>query len=289
MKPVLLFHEDLNMETVSGRLELDVAREHVPTIMSRVDATHNLVIPRFGLLPFYKEMERDLAKLQSRLINSYEQHRWIANFTAWGGQNGVLHGLTPASWTNWHSLPEGMSFVVKGRTNSRKDSWSTRMFAKTRDDVPAVAARLFDEQLIMDQGLIVREFVPLKKLGEGLNGLPVSNEWRTFWCATPREVSLLGVGYYWAASHPETIEKAKLTKEGLRLAFQAAESVAPHVSFFVIDIAEKEEGGWTVIEVNDAQMSGLCGVPAETFYRRLARVFRRINNGPLQNSRRSHE
>lgn len=28
MKPVLLFHEDLNMETASGCLELDVAREH---------------------------------------------------------------------------------------------------------------------------------------------------------------------------------------------------------------------------------------------------------------------
>lgn len=147
------------------------------------------------------------------------------------------------------------------------------MFARTREDVPTVASRLFDEQIIMDQGLVVREFVPLKQLGEGLNGLPVSNEWRTFWYWTPDTLTCLGAGYYWLASHPETAVDAKLTLAGCRVAYEAARRVGPNVPFFVIDVAETANGEWIVIEVNDAQMSGLCGVPAETFYRRLGRVF----------------
>lgn len=273
---IVLFNKETDMETLEGHLESLVAKTYLPLTFSRMCVPHNsLVVARFGLLPFYREMERDLAVVGAHLLNSHSQHSWIANLSGWGGPLGVLRGLTPRTWTShWHLLPQGSSFVVKGRTNSKKQSWNTRMFAKTKEDVPLVAQRLMEDDAIYDQGIVVREYVPLKKLSEGLNGLPITNEWRTFWIVRSGTPILLGSGFYWAASHPEATEAAELTEEGLRIAKKAAELVSPEANFFVIDVAETQEGDWIVIEVNDAQMSGLCGVPANTLYENLAKVLR---------------
>lgn len=262
---VVLFRGDIDMEG-----ELDVCRRYLPTeeYRSRIPSGSS-VVGRYSVLPFYQELERELALGGSRLINSYVQHKWIADLLEWGGEYGVLAGLTPRTWTNWARLPEG-AYVVKGRTNSRKQQWNTHCFAPTRADIPRIAARLLDDTLIQDQGLVVREYVPLRKLEEGLNGLPITNEWRTFWLATSGGPRMLASGYYWQASHPEAARSAEFAVAGVEIAREAAALVAPNVPFFVLDVAEREDGGWIVVEVNDGQMSGLCGVSAHDLYRNLA-------------------
>jgi hypothetical protein len=266
--PVVLFRGDIDMEG-----ELDTARKHLPTVEYRSQVPPNSsVIARYSVLPYYQELERELVLNGSRLLNSYAQHKWIADLMDWGGSHGVLSqaGLTPMSWPNWARLKEG-AYVVKGRTNSRKQQWATHMFAPTLADIPIIAARLLDDQLLQDQGLVVRQYVPLRKLAEGLNGLPVTNEWRTFWLKTPNGPELLASGYYWQASHPEADVLAEFAYEGEQLARQAAEIVMEYANFFVLDVAEKEDGGWMVVEVNDGQMSGLCGCEADDLYSNLTR------------------
>lgn len=140
------------------------------------------------------------------------------------------------------------------------------MFAKSRADVPVVARRLLDDTMIREQGLVVREYVPLVKLGEGLNGLPITNEWRFFFYGT----NVLAKGFYWQGSHPELAMYAALSEEAELLANYAASRIAPHAMFFVIDLAETAAGNWIVIEVNDGQMSGLCGADPHELYRNLA-------------------
>jgi hypothetical protein len=264
--PIILFRDDLDTEN-----ERAIASDYLPitSYRSRIPPD-SLVIGRYSVLPFYRELERELADSGSRLINSHTEHEWIADVMAWGAPGGALDGLTPRSWSEWGRLPEG-AYVVKGRTNSRKHQWNTRMFAPTKADIPEIASHLLDDALLIEQGIVVREYIPLRKLGEGLNGLPISNEWRTFWIRTDQGVALLGRGFYWG-SHAELLPLASYPMAAAELAREAAVRVVPHAAFFVLDVAETADGRWIVIEVNDGQMSGLSMVEADVLYDSLAAV-----------------
>lgn len=263
-KPVVLFRDDLDTEG-----ERAIAAQHLPVVSYRSEVPkYAVVIGRYSVLPFYEELDNELRLTRTaRLINTPTEHRWIADALQWSGVGGVLDGLTPRSYSEWGRIPEG-AYVVKGRTNSRKHQWNGRMFAPTRAAVADVCRRLWDDPMLSDQGLIVRPYVPLVQLGEGLNGLPITNEWRTFWLRTEAGAACLGFGFYWA-SHPELASAARWTTEAWAVAQEAAARVCEHATFFVLDLAETADGRWIVIEVNDGQMSGLSMVNAAAFYTRL--------------------
>lgn len=267
-EPVILFREDLDSED-----ELSIALKYLNVLKYRTEVKPNsVVIGRYSVLPFYRELEKELELSESRLINSYTEYNFIANIFEWAGQYGILSDLTPMTWDNWSKLPD-TSFVVKGMVNSRKQNWATHMFAETKADVPKVAARLLDDYLIREQGVVVREYIPLRKLGIGLNGLPITNEWRTFWIRNEAgNPVLLSKGFYWSGTFPELISEAYFNSKADKLILEAAHRIVDKVSFFVIDVAEKEDGEWIVVELNDGQMSGLCGCQAEELYGNLKSV-----------------
>lgn len=275
MKPIVLFRDELATED-----EHSVVKRHLPVTSYRSSVPDNsLVVGRYSVLPFYRELEKELDQRGSSLINTFEEHSFIADATQWACGDGPLVGLTPKSWTTWWDLPADKSFVVKGRTNSRKQFWNTHMFAPTRETVSTIARRLLDDGMIAEQGLVVREFVPLKQIGEGLNGLPISNEHRTFWLAQDDGGfrcggRLLASGFYWQGSHPELSSDACLTPAGLAIAQRAATLMAPFATFFVLDVAETATGDWIVIEVNDGQMSGLSACDPDELYSNLAQCLR---------------
>jgi hypothetical protein len=272
MNPIILFREELESEN-----EFKTAQKYFQVEKYRTKLSPNqLVVGRYSVLPFYKELEQELKLNNNFLINSYQEHCFAANIESWATENTPLSGMTPKTWSDWHSLPEG-SYVLKGKTNSRKQRWSTHMYAKTLSDVPVIASRLWDDTLISDQGLVIREYIPLKKIGEGLNDMPIVNEHRTFWLAI--EISgkripvLLSKGFYWMGSHPELEHLSKF--EGYDVAFEAANKIAEYITFFVLDLAETESGEWIVIEVNDGQMSGVSGCDIDELYSNLSMYLKR--------------
>lgn len=261
-----------------GEQELEVCSQYLHTVQSRVEVrTNSLVVGRYSVLPYYRELERDL-RLASRsgLINSWREHQYIADVLQWSGVFGALAGATPASWADWYHLPEG-AYVVKGRTNSRKGNWLTHMYAPSKAALGHVVSRLLDDTFIREQGVVVREYVPLRELGPpGINGIPVTNEWRTFWCVAKGKAHLLASGFYWS-SHPEAKQLASLPPEVLTgIAQKAADALVPHATFFVLDLAETADGRWIVVEVNDGQMSGLSEVDPHELYSNLARVLKDV-------------
>lgn len=239
--------------------ELSAAKEFFDVTTSRVTIPKDsLVIPRYSALPFYKELEQDVGLLGSQLINNYNQHRFLADIERWYLS---IQDLTPKTWRDWSDLPSDTAFVVKGKTNSRKHQWRTHMFASSREKVPEVANRLLDDDLVREQGLVVRKYVQLKKLAEGINGLPISNEWRFF----VLDGKILCRGFYWA-SHPEA-EPSSLDNKATALVEKVIERLSSSgVRFFVVDVAERADGRWIVIELNDAQMSGLSMIDPREFY-----------------------
>ena len=222
----------------------------------------NLIIGRYSVLPFYREVEAELGLIGCRLINTYDQHRYIADLENWYGD---LKDYTPKTWFDWCGLPEG-SYVIKGRTNSRKFQWATQMYCPTKADVPKRAEVLLYDPMISEQGLCVRKYVPLRRFGTGINGLPITNEWRVF-CYDSK---IVAGDYYWANYEEcKPYDWEQLPHAAFVLLCKVIDIVKHHTNFYVIDIAETESGEWIVIELNDGQQSGLSMIEPSKMYNRL--------------------
>lgn len=259
LKPVILFRKEPDNEE-----EYLVAKRYFDVYTRRCAIpVGRFVIPRYAALPFHRELEEDLAIGSSKLVNTTDQHHWIANFDYYED----LKQFTPESWndSNFYLCKHPGPFVVKGRTNSRKFQWNTKMFAQTKADALDIASDLLSDGQICEQGVIYRKFVPLKVFEVGINGLPFSNEWRFFFYKD----KLLSSGYYWSSAEhiPEKADKACI-----EFAQQVAAVVKNHVNFFVLDIAETLDGQWILIEVNDGTMSGLSENDPGTLYSNLSKA-----------------
>lgn len=240
------------------------SQEDLYCVSSRMEVPHNsLVVGRYSVLPYYLELERDLNMVGSKLINSFEQHRFIADIEKW---YPIVSDVSPKTWfTRWDLIPEG-KYVVKGKTNSRKWKWNTHMFADCKANLQKVINRLYDDMFISEQGICVREYIPLKTYDTGINGIRFTNEWRLFFLGK----ELFSYGYYWSCYERE--DEADLPEEALKFAREIGERISKHTKFFVLDIAEKEDGGWVLIEINDGQMSGLSSIEPADFYEDLSRL-----------------
>jgi hypothetical protein len=255
MRPVLLFRTDRDSET-----ELEAARRHWPVELDRGRCRDQLVVGRYSVLPFYEALEEDLAGRGCRLVNTYAQHRWIANFEYYA----AFRDVTPESWSEdeFASAPDG-PFVLKGRSSSFKHHWSDLMFARDKADALRKADVLRQRQVIAQQGLLFRRFVPLETFEHTASGLPVSNEWRFFFLGE----RLIGYGYYWARL--ARTQPPAISADGVAFARSCAARVAGAARFFVVDVARTAAGAWVLIELNDAQTSGLAAIDPDEFYREL--------------------
>jgi len=174
-----------------------------------------------------------------------------------------LEGLTPKTWFNWSNLPETPhGYVLKGQTNSRKFEWDKKMFAKDKVDFWIVLSNLLGDSFISDQGVCVREYIPLKTYDVGINGMRFTKEYRCFYYKD----KLLDFGYYWSVYDGERKDDY-LNSKAFGLLSKVSEIVSKHINFYAVDIAETESGEWIVIELNDGQMSGLSTIDPTNFYK----------------------
>lgn len=254
MRPVLLYRAS-SIEPE----ELEAAQEAgwpcTPTRMAIKPG--DLVVPRYSALPFYAEQDHDITIAGARLVNSLREHRYVADLLEYVADLG---DMTPTTWSQPSEVPqdEPGAFVLKGATNSRKFEWKTSMFAKDRAAVMEVFDRLLDDTMIGQQPIYVRRYVPLRRFMTAFWDLPITREFRFF----VYRGKVLSGGYYWA-SHwedlqgkvdPALLDPAGVPRDWLQVAIDRVQGRVP---FFAIDVAEKEAGGWMVVELNDGSMSGL--------------------------------
>lgn len=260
--------------------ELEVAKKHfaVSELRSRLPE-NSTVIARYSALPYYKELCEDLETINSSLINSYRQHRYIADLANWYLD---LEDITPKTWFNLHEIPDGTRFVLKGETNSRKYNWKTHMFAENKQEAGEVYSRLLGDSLIGSQHIVIREYVPLRQLDLDYSGLPITEEYRFFIL----DGKVVSSAFYWA-SHSELLEDKSLgiNPDNVPREFiqDVIDRVGKNARFFVVDIARTQspynslfnqygQGNWIVVELNDGQQSGLSFNDAETLYSNIKAV-----------------
>lgn len=258
MEPLILFRAG----TLDEHREMAEASKHFEVVTLRSEIPFGrLVIPRFSALPYYKELEADTYNMGSLLINSFHQHRWIADFEYYE----AFEGNTPTSWTEAefpYSDHQG-PFVVKGKTNSRKQRWSTHMYAETRRDAVRIAHELAIDPLIGPQGIIYREFMEFESYGvDPVSGIPITNEWR-FFCY---KGAILSYDFYWT----NTEEEGQMDWAGLESALIFAGIASHYCNFFVLDIARDKDGRWWLVEINDGSQAGIHEDSADEMYKELA-------------------
>lgn len=156
--------------------------------------------------------------------------------------------------------------VVKDYVKSQKHYWLEACFIPRADDqaaVERVVRRFLDLQgEDLCGGLVFREYVPLQIIGRHpRSAMPLAAEVRTFWL----DGHLLLAHPYWGnlASSPTLPPHDWLNDLARRVRSR----------FFTMDVALKEDGHWTVIELGDGQVAGLpAPAVAATFYQDLHRA-----------------
>lgn len=245
--------------------ELCAAKKHFVSFNSRMKVgSGELVIGRYSVLPFYKELEEDLACKGSKLINSYHQHRYVADLSSYVPD---LEDLTFRTWNakELPYLPENIPFILKGETNSKKDLWNTHMFARNKQKAIEVFANLTKDNMIGQQEIYIREYVPLLHLLENNLGPPVSLEFRFFVAYG----EIISGGFYWSNHLDELVTIPSVSEVPKDFLTKVIDRVKDKVNFFVVDVAKTQSGDWVVVELNDAQMSGLSENNPEVLYKNL--------------------
>jgi hypothetical protein len=254
-KPIILFRDELSVEG-----ELQIAKQYFDVVEYRSEIPSNsLVIGRYSCLPYYNELEKDVTNIGSQLINTYKQHQWIANFEYYE----AVKDHTFKTWFSAVELPDdGTQFVVKGVTNSRKNQWDTLMFASNKRQAIEIMFELQKDSLIGSQPIIFRKYEPLVTYETGINNQPFTNEWRFFLY----KEQILSFGYYWSQAYNKNVE---IDTKGIELVKSLAPIVSQYVNFYVLDVGQKQDGSWVLIEINDGQQSGLSENDPHVLYSNL--------------------
>jgi hypothetical protein len=217
-----------------------------------------LVIPRFRSIPFGRELQFAVESQGATLINSFSQHRAVADLFSWVEKLG---SLTPTAYRleDIPTLSEG-EYFVKGETNSLKDRWFESAYVPSKSELLRVVRNVQGDQYVGGQELVIRPFQHYRKLLDGVDGRPIFHERRAFFY----KGELLTSAFYWS-SYPEALPVADVQEECfLRAVHEAIARVGDVAPFLVIDFAEYTDGNWGVVELNDACMSGLSdNVPVE--------------------------
>lgn len=212
----------------------------------------SIVVPRYRALPFGRELEAEVRSLGSHLINSYVEHRNIANLYNWVH---LLEGITAPAY-HVHEilhLSEG-TYFVKGETNSIKNAWFTKAFAPNKRALLDIVGALSNDLLVGSQEIVIRPIQPFRQVATAVDGRPVYHERRVF----TLDGKVLSDAWYWS-SFPEAKETTEAIDPNAYTTTlnEAIQRVKHLARFIVIDLAENEDGSWQVVELNDGSMSGL--------------------------------
>src|SRR3990167_6819334 len=106
-------------QTLAEENEFETAKKYFEVIESRsLVRPGDKIICRYSALPYYEELEKDVLLLGGTLINSYKQHRYVADISEWDWD---LEEFTPKTYFQYDDVKmwDQHSFVIKGKTNSR--------------------------------------------------------------------------------------------------------------------------------------------------------------------------
>jgi hypothetical protein len=259
-------------------LELQLGGE---VVLRRLPDETDVVYRGYFLKPEdYRKLEKALNAKGRRLLETYEAYRETYEFPRWYSK---LVDFTPRS-----IFIEGTTFdldavaervekefspqpvLVKDTVKSRKQDWFEACFipdSRDREHVKKVVGCFLD---LMGEdlagGLVFRWFETFKGLGSShpKTGMPIINEWRAFMLRG----KVVYLAPYWKADY----SMALAPDVGIMKAIVKMAGITSN--FFSLDVAERADGVWMVVEINSGGASGVPdGGDVEAFYQALRQGF----------------
>lgn len=210
------------------------------------------IISRYRSIPFGQELENEVGSLGSSLINSYQQHRNIANLFNWVN---ILEDYTAPAYgvDDIPNLPDVGEWFVKGETNSKKNQWFDFCYASSKKDLIRVVHNNLNDSVIGYQNIVIRPFQKFRQLSTSVDKRPVFNERRV----VVFNGEIVSYGDYWS-SQPEVLGTPAVNEQKFEETVHEVVELTKHLAnFYVIDMAEFDNGEWSVVELNDGCMAGL--------------------------------
>lgn len=224
---------------------------------------------RIGAINDYDNLYASMLDYGFKLVNNPDQHKLASNLESWYPH---LKGLTPKSvvYDQFPTLDEFQKdftfpVFIKGNRQTSKHNPELSI-AKSEADFNRIKTAYQNDKILHWQKVVFREFIPLKPLQHtAKDKVQISYEFRTFWWKKNR----VGAGHYWS-QYLDYNWTASEEKEAIVLANSAAQKL--DVPFLVIDLAMTAENKWIIIECNDAQESGYCGVKPFALWQKIIAI-----------------
>lgn len=238
---------------------------------SRFGADEVVAVGRFGAVEDYDLLYAGLLDLGVRLVHSPEQHALCSELPRW---YPLLQGLTPESWW-FDQAPDaetagelaGWPLFLKGSRQTSRHQAKLSIIHGPDEYREAVAAFATDRMLHWQQ-VVIRRFERLRPIQADMGQrIPASFEFRSFWW----KGQLVGAGPYFADFAKYQWSEAEQAA-AMEMAAEAARRA--NLPFVVVDMAQRVDGRWIVIEINDAQESGYAGVPRLAMWQRIVEIER---------------
>lgn len=221
----------------------------------------------------YADLYRILLSKGVRLITSLAQYRhchWLPESypvicrmtpeTVWmPKENGDLVEQAVTGLAHFGSKP----VIIKDYVKSQKHAWHEACYIPNAADA-ANAVRIIRRFLELQNkdlqgGIVLREYVPLSVLTKhSQSGMPLAREYRLFFLSG----KLMQIFRYWEEGDygdelPDVSPFLTIAKN-------------VQSPFFTMDLAQREDGCWIIIELGDGQVAGLPDhADAVGFYRAL--------------------
>jgi hypothetical protein len=265
--------ELINFETLVDDRNAESAIRRV----AKADSSQLAIYRGWMLKPEdYARLYQALLSRQLRLINTPEQYRHCHYLPE---SYDIIKDHTPK--TVWIPYDENFSFdklmglltqfsnypiIMKDYVKSRKHEWADACYipcASARPEVERVVGNFLELQGDgLNEGLVFREFIDFKPLTQHpKSGMPLSKEFRLFFV----DGQLLSIFQYWQeGAYDDTLPPlGRFTDLDHKVRSR----------FFTMDIAERTNGDWMIVELGDAQVAGLPDEQvAIPFYESLAQA-----------------
>jgi ATP-grasp domain, R2K clade family 3 len=226
-------------------------------------------IARVGAISDYPRLYDSLEREGVSLIHSPEQYRISSELSGW---YPLITDLTPRSMvfssppstTELEAQFEYPVFLKGDRQTSRHNAAFS--IIRSRDQYETAIAAFAQDAIMNWQRLVVREFVPLRKVvAPESDKIPPSFEFRTFWW----HGQFVAGGAYWGGFYDWTAPEKRAALSVARVAAQRI-----NLPFIVLDLAQTATGDWIVIECNDAQESGYAAMQPLTVWQNILEIER---------------
>lgn len=224
------------------------------------------LVARIGAIADYEQLYHQYLEHGLSLVNTPKQHQLASELEYW---YPLVADLSPRSkvyetFPSAHNVKADFEYPVFIKGNRQTAKHNPELSIARNDKELEWIAKAYTENSILHwQKVVVREFVDLKPLEVQVPGkMKLSLEFRTFWW----KGVCVGHGSYWSQYAQYACTPTE-KEEGLKLAKKAVNVLK--VPFIVIDLALNVKGEWILIECNDGQESGYCGVDKAKLWRQV--------------------